>query len=101
MKNEKLYKILAKNSANVAHDALMLTRENEWLDGDETEAFSKLFLQELDYLNGNENEIDKVGIADCDEKEDNIEEEPNCCPKCGKIIPDNYYLCQSCEAKRR
>ena len=30
-----------------------------------------------------------------------IEPEENSCSKCGKIIPDGYDMCQSCEKERR
>ena len=43
---------LAKKLANFAH-SLMLLKNNEPLDGDQTEELSVMFREELDKLNGN------------------------------------------------
>lgn len=44
---------IARETAELAHNFLMAQRDNEPLDGDETEDFSKKFLEELNKLNGN------------------------------------------------
>ncbi len=44
---------IAKDLAEVAHHMLLQGNQDESLDGDATEYFAKLFLKELDKLNGN------------------------------------------------
>ena len=57
---DKQKRELAKQLAEQAHNQLINTHtpnyDNEALDEDETEEFAKMFLQELDILNGNETE---------------------------------------------